>query len=101
VVAGPVCPVETDPPTPGCADRVVSGAVIVVTLLDGSAVTEVTSDAEGHFTLELPAGPYLLTPQPVAGLMGTAPPAQVVVTAGATLDLVVSYDTGIRGPAGA
>lgn len=101
VLAGPVCPVETDPPDPACDDRPVPGAVLVVTLLDGSPVATVTSDAAGHFSLSLPPASYRFTPQPVEGLLGTAAPADVVVRVGATTDLVVTYDTGIRGPEGA
>ena len=100
VLAGPVCPVETDPPDPRCADRPVPGAVITVTLPDGSAVATVTSDADGRFSLALPPGRYRLTPQPVAGLLGTAAPADVVVAAGATTGLAFAYDTGIPGPGG-
>jgi len=101
VLAGPVCPVETDPPDPACDDRPVPGATILVTLPDGSPVASITSDALGRFTLALPPGSYRFTPQPVEGLMGTAAPADVSVSAGTTTDLVVVYDTGIRGPGGA
>jgi hypothetical protein len=101
VLAGPVCPVETDPSDPACADRPMRGAVIVVTLLDGSPVASVTSDAAGHFSLSLPPATYRFTPQPVEGLLGTAAPVDVVIGVGATTDLVVMYDTGIRGPEGA
>lgn len=96
VVAGPVCPVETNPPEPGCEDRAVAGAVIAVTRLDGSAVAEVASDEAGRFLLPLPPGAYRLTPQPVEGLMGTPAPLDVSVAAGETIEVVVSYDTGIR-----
>ena len=101
VLAGPVCPVETSPPDPACDDRPVPGAVIVVTRSEGSPVVTVTSDAAGRFSLTLPPGAYRLTPQPVEGLLGTAAPADVVVGAGATTDVIVTYDTGIRGPEGA
>jgi hypothetical protein len=101
VLAGPVCPVEISPPDPGCADRPVPGAVIVAGLPDGSAVASVTSDAEGRFSLSLPSGAYLLTPQPVAGLLGTASPVEVFVGPDATVHLDFVYDTGIRAPEGA
>jgi len=97
----PVCPVETDPPDPACDDRPVPGAVIVVTLLDGSPVATVTSDAAGRFSISLPPAVYRFTPRAVEGLVGTAAPADVEVGAGATKALVLTYDTGIRGPEGA
>jgi hypothetical protein len=98
VLAGPVCPVETDPPDPACNDRPVPGAVIVVTLLDGSPVATVTSDAAGRFSLILPPATYRFIPRPVEGLPGTAAPPDVVVGVEAVADVVVTYDTGIRGP---
>jgi hypothetical protein len=39
-----------------------------------------------------------VTPQPVEGLMGIAPEQTVDVEAGARSDIVLVYDTGIRGP---
>ena len=61
----------------------------------------VTSDAAGRFSLTLPPGAYRLVPQPVEGLLGTAAPSDVVVGAEATTEVMVTYDTGIRGPEGA
>ena len=52
VVAGPVCPVEQDPPDPNCEPRVVEGARILVQPGDGRdiVVGEATTDADGHAT---------------------------------------------------
>lgn len=98
VHAGPVCPVEKVPPDPACADRAVAGAVLVVTTAAGAEVARATSAADGTFSVALPPGDYILVPQPVAGLMGTAQPlpfrAQADGAAPAPLD--VAYDTGIR-----
>jgi hypothetical protein len=97
-VAGPTCPVEPASPLPGeCAPRVVAGAVLVFTNGGGHEVSRVTTAADGTFTADLPAGSYTLTPQVVTGLMGVAPPVSVTVPAsGATAELVIQYDTGIR-----
>jgi hypothetical protein len=85
------------PPDPACADRPVAGAVLVVTDAGGTEVGRATSDANGEFAIPLPPGSYLLTPQPVVGLMGTARPIQFTVTAGGSpANLDVTYDTGIR-----
>lgn len=72
--------------------------MLVVTTDAGSEIARTTSDADGAFGLTLPPGTYRLTPQPVAGLMGTAGPIDFVVgSAATTLDLPpISYDTGIR-----
>lgn len=98
--AGPVCPVER-PGDSACAPRPVGGAVIVVTRPDGSEVARVTTALDGRFSLDLPAGEYLLVPQPIDGLHGTAP--SVPFTVGSTdqpgpspSPLQVEYDTGIR-----
>lgn len=97
VSSGPVCPVVTDPPTPGCADRPVAGAVLVFRDLAGTEVARVTSGAEGTFSVELAPGAYRLIPQPFHGLMGTPAPMDVGVEAGQPMTVVkVSYDTGIR-----
>ncbi len=95
VVAGPTCPVVSDPPDPTCADRPVEGAELIVQGPDGSEVARVTSDAEGRATLHLAAGSYTLVPQPVEGLLGTA--AEVAITVDGALEpIIVAYDTGIR-----
>ena len=97
VSSGPVCPVVTEPPTPGCADRPVVGAVLVFRDLAGTEVARVTSGADGTFSVELAPGAYRLIPQPFHGLMGTPAPMDVGVDAGQPMTVVnVSYDTGIR-----
>ena len=60
--AGPVCPVER-PGDSACAPRPVGGAVIVVTRPDGSEVARVTTAADGRFSVDLPAGDYVLVPR--------------------------------------
>ena len=97
VVAGPTCPVVSDPPDPTCADSAVANAELVVTTLDGAEVTRTTSDDLGTFRVRLAPGTYRLVPQPVEGLMGTAEPVEFSVSwDGGPTELVVGYDTGIR-----
>jgi hypothetical protein len=70
---------------------------MVITADGGREATRATTGTDGRWSAELPAGRYTLTPQPVSGLMGTAPPIQFSVTAGGSPgDLDVAYDTGIR-----
>jgi hypothetical protein len=95
-VAGPVCPVETVPPDPDCAPRPVAGAVIVVRDDAGSEIARTTTEADGSFFVELPLGDYLLEPQGVEGLMGTAAPLEVTVAEGIGAQVQIEYDTGIR-----
>jgi hypothetical protein len=94
-LAGPVCPVETDPPDPGCAPRPVAGATIEALDRSGSTRGSATSDADGRFVLMLPSGEYTIVAVPVDGLMGTPAPVQITVTG--PIDVgVLAYDTGIR-----
>jgi hypothetical protein len=105
VLAGPTCPVElSDAALPGAAlpiwacQRPVSGAVLVAFGGSGREVGRAVSDAQGYYFLGLPPGTYQIVPQPVEGLMGTAPPFSVTVTAGTPTLVEVTYDTGIRLP---
>ncbi|MBI5157012.1 MAG: carboxypeptidase regulatory-like domain-containing protein [Acidimicrobiia bacterium] len=96
VHSGPTCPVVLDPPDPGCADRPVLGALLIVRNVAGAEVAQVRSGADGSFSVSLPPGTYTLVPQPVEGLMGTAAELEVIVIDGAVTGLDVAYDTGIR-----
>lgn len=96
VVAGPTCPVVTDPPEPGCEDRAVAGAVLIVRTAAGIEVARVTSGADGGFEVELTPGRYRLEPQEVDRLMGTPAPLDLQVTPEGAPELEVAYDTGIR-----
>ena len=96
--AGPTCPVEKLPADPACAPRPVSGAVLVVRDGSGVEVARATTGIDGTFFVPLPAGSYVVEPQPAEGLMGVAPAENVDVSAGARSHTVFVYDTGIRGP---
>lgn len=95
-LAGPVCPVETVPPDPDCAVRPVAGAVVIVRDDGGSERARATTGFDGGFFVGLAAGRYVLAPQPVEGLMGTAAPVEVAVENGAASEVQLDYDTGIR-----
>ena len=95
--AGPVCPVERNPPDPACAARPVAGAVLVFQNVTGAEVARAITDQNGHFGVALAPGVYRLVPQAVAGLMGGGRPLEFQVKPGQTLPpLAVTYDTGIR-----
>lgn len=96
-LAGPVCPVETDPPSPECAPRPVASAVIAVTTLDGMEVARGMTGPDGKVGFDdLSPGELAVVPQPVAGLPGTAARVAVTMTPGQTLQVTAMYDTGIR-----
>ena len=95
-VAGPICPVVTDPPQSGCEDRPVEGARLVIVDDEGAEVMTATTGADGRFEVELAPGTYEVQPQPVEGLMHTAEPVSAVVPIGDLVEVTISYDTGIR-----
>jgi hypothetical protein len=98
VAAGPTCPVEPASPLPGqCEPRPVVGAILVVSDATGREVARITSSADGSFVATLPPGRYTITPQPVEGLLGVAPPVEIDLGPGQSpVALAIEYDTGIR-----
>ena len=94
--AGPVCPVERNPPDPSCAPRPVTGATIVIRDGAGSQVAVAISSADGSYSVSLPPGAYVVDPQPVPGLLGAAAKADATVVAWAFTEVPLEYDTGIR-----
>ena len=98
VTAGPVCPVERDPPDPACAPRPVEGAVLVVTDATGREVARTTSGADGRYEIRLQPGAFEMAPQPVDGLIGTPEPIPLHVSGPGEVPqrVDVGYDTGIR-----
>ena len=95
VTAGPTCPVER-PNDPACAPRMVEGAALLVRDGAGKEVASYTTDGSGLFRVQPASRRYVLEPQPVEGLMGTAQPMPFAITGGEVTWLDVAYDTGIR-----
>lgn len=95
-VAGPTCPVVTDPPQSGCEARPVEGASLLIVNQAGEEVATATTDAGGRFRVHLAPGTYEIQPQPVVGLMHTAAPLTVNVVLDEPAEVTISYDTGIR-----
>ena len=96
LVAGPVCPVETDPPDPACAPRPVEGAVIVATAPDGRRY-RTESGPDGRFRLDVAPGVVRVEFLSVEGLTGIPEALEVEAVEGEVVDLGdIGYDTGIR-----
>lgn len=95
-LAGPVCPVETEPPSPECAPQPVESATIVITDATGDQVARGTTGSDGVVGFDVSPGELTVVPQPVEGLLGTASTISVILAAGQTLQVTVDYDTGIR-----
>lgn len=97
VVAGPQCPVQQDPPQPGCEDKPVVEAPMIITGDPlGGVPIPVTTDRNGGFFIALEPGNYVVTAQPVTGYMGTPEPVKVTVRGGGQEEINLYYDTGIR-----
>ena len=96
--AGPACPVERNPPDPGCAPKPVEGATIIVRDAGGREIASTTTGMDGSYRVAVPAGSVRVQAAPVAGLMRAPAPIDVVVPAGPTawVRVDLSYDTGIR-----
>ena len=95
-LAGPTCPVETQPPDPACAPRPVSGATVRVLDGGGSEVASAVLDETGAAFIALVPGQYVIEPGEVEGLMGTPTPQDAVVVHGRVTPVALDYDTGIR-----
>lgn len=95
-VAGPVCPAETDPPSPECAAQPVENAVIIIETADADEIARGTTNADGVVTIDVAPRELSIVPQPVEGYMGTAGSVTVTALDGQTVQVVVDYDTGIR-----
>ncbi|MEO6349668.1 MAG: hypothetical protein ABIP53_03365 [Candidatus Limnocylindrales bacterium] len=96
LTAGPVCPVERDPPDPACAPRPVANATVTLFAADGSEIASTLSGADGTVAFELDAGAYYVVAEPVQGLMGTPEAQAFSIVGGTQLGLAMGYDTGIR-----
>lgn len=95
-VAGPICPVERDPPDPACAPRPVAGAIISIQDAQGREVASAVLDEAGTAAVAVAAGGYTIVAAPVEGLMGTPGPVEAAVVAGSVTEVALDYDTGIR-----
>lgn len=96
-VAGPVCPVERDPPDPACAPRPVPDARIVVHPMgEPDVVAEGSTDHAGIVLLEVAPGDYVVAGGEVAGMFGVPEPTGTSVRTGMTTFVELAWDTGIR-----
>ena len=92
--------VRRGPVTPVCQVSVPCDAPFAASfdvLRDGRRVASFRSDAEGHFTVKLPAGKYVVVPAADAPLMNPSVQSKIVeVTAEGVTSVELIFDTGIR-----
>ena len=96
LVAGPVCPVERDPPDPSCAARPVPGVQVTLRDPTGSEVAAGVAADDGTASFSVPGGAYYVEAATVPGLMGQAQGVAFSVPGGRSVTATLNYDTGIR-----
>jgi hypothetical protein len=96
VVAGPTCPVEQiDNP---CPPKVVPNREVKILTKSGAVAATTTTDAQGHFSIALAPGDYVVAVTVAAGQIGMrqATPGDVTVASGQSSYIKIELDTGIR-----
>lgn len=97
---GPICPVETDPPAPGClptAETYKAYPVSVWTSNGKIKIAQLNPVLDGSFSIDLPPGDYLVVLENGQNRIGSSnlPVGISIVSNDKTL-LNVDIDTGIR-----
>lgn len=97
---GPICPVETDPPQPGClptAETYKAYPVSVWTIDGKRKVADIKPALDGSFRTELPSGKYLvILGKDQENVGGSNLPAEVSIFSQHNTLLDINIDTGIR-----
>ena len=100
VSIGPICPVEKDPPDPGCLPtaETYNAYPVAVWTSDGKRkITGITPALDGSYTTELQPGDYLIILENGGNNIGSCNlPVQVNITPGQITTLNIDIDTGIR-----
>jgi hypothetical protein len=95
VVAGPTCPVES--PERPCPPQPVPDRQVIIKTLQGQTAATATTDKNGHFSVMLAPGNYLVQVAPGASQWpAQRTPVNVTIVAGKTTSIHVELDTGIR-----
>lgn len=98
VVAAPGCAVQRQGVP--CPSLGLAAHIQVREAGSPEVVAEAVSNADGRFLVDLPAGSYSVTAIGDGGMPTTlTPPVVATVSAGRYLPIVLTLDSGIRGPA--
>jgi hypothetical protein len=96
---GPICPVETVPPDPGClptAETYKAYPVSVWTSDGRRKIEQINPALDGSFSIELPAGNYLVILEKEQRIGGSNLPLTVSVISQNKASVQIDIDTGIR-----
>jgi len=97
---GPICPVETDPPDPGClptAETYKAYPVSIWTSNGRRKIAQINPALNGSYKTELIPGNYVVKLGTTNnGIGGSNLPAEVTITSQNKTILNIDIDTGIR-----
>ncbi len=100
ITIGPLCPVETDPPDPGCLptyETYKAYPVSIWTSDGGRKITQLNPDLDGSYQIELEPGNYLIVLETGQYRIGTSNlPAEMTINSQKNTILNINIDTGIR-----
>jgi len=97
---GPICPVETDPPEPGCLPTVETYKAYPVSVWTSDGRRKITllkPSLDGSYKTELESGKYLIILETGGNNIGSSNlPGEVTIISGEITTLNIDIDTGIR-----
>ena len=98
---GPICPVQKDPPDPGClptAETYKAWATAVWTVNKKTKIATLNPSLDGNYQLGLPSGDYIIDFEVARtnGVGGSNLPATISISNINTTTFNVNIDTGIR-----
>lgn len=97
VELGPVCPVERNPPDPKCAPQPHAATFILLTADQTKTVKTFSSNAEGKFTVDVPAGKYVIQPTSNPSPFPHCSASEIlIVPVNDSVEVTLYCDTGIR-----
>jgi hypothetical protein len=99
ITIGPICPVETIPPSSDCLPTAETYKAYPVGIwtLDGSRrIALIVPALDGSFSMELNPGQYLIRLDKTSGVGGSNLPRQIVISAQEKTTVSIDIDTGIR-----
>ena len=97
---GPICPVETDPPDPGClptAETYKAYPVAIWTADGGRKIIQINPALDGSYKTDLEPGKYLIKLETDKRSIGSSNlPVEVIIMPNNITILNIDIDTGIR-----
>ena len=97
---GPICPVETDPPQPGCLPTAETYKAYPVSIWSSSGkrmIATIDPSLDGSYKIALFSGNYLIKlDNQQNSIGGSNLPAEVSIATGESTILNINIDTGIR-----